>query len=175
MENVGYEQPWTNEYGSSDVITDGNNIPSTNEQYANAYGQQAEIESHQLQTQSQPDEYYTVSPGENYYADYNSNQPYPSQTTEESGGDTGGYVSANTIADVSAPNVHEPFNQSAQEVTIEQQQIPDEVQIERLPRQNRIPNYLQSDTDDSQIGYIEPSNANATSYPDSDFEFSTNS
>lgn len=175
LENVGYEQQWTNEYGSGDVDDNGHNIPLASEQYANAYGQQAVTQAQQLQIQSQPDEYYAVTPGENYYVDYSTSQPYTSHSADDDGVDgNDGNMMANTTSVVATPNAHEPFNQSVQAATIEQQ-IPDAVQMERQTRPNRVPNYLQSDTDDSQTGYIDPNNANSATYPDSDFEFSTNS
>lgn len=145
-----------------------------------------------------------MSPGENYYTDYSVGQPYQSYqvdngagmaitdaaaaaampTTDAAGGDA---AAAFAVAG-DASSAHDPYTQSSEAgVTAApaaaaiHQQIPgvDAMQMERkIERQtgpNRVPNYLQSDTDDSQIGYIDPNNANSATYPDSDFEFSINS
>lgn len=198
MENVYYDQQWSN-VNRTDVIDDANTIPlASNEQYGNAYEQQDIVPAQQhLQAPMQSDEYYTVSPGENYYTDYSVDQPYQSYQVDDGEAmaitATAAAVSANTGgSDASAElavaadtsSAQEPFNQIGEAVEAEatiHQQIPGvdamqmERKIERQTRPNRVPNYLQSDTDDSQIGYIDPNNANSATYPDSDFEFSINS
>lgn len=198
MDNVYYDQQWSSA-NHTDVIDDASIIPlASNEQYGNAYEQQDIGPSQQhLQAPIQSDEYYTVSPGENYYTDYSVDQPYQSYQVDNSGAmaitttntvatdDSAGIDgSAMLVGAADASNAHESFNQSDEVVVTEsgvQQQIPGvdamqmERKIERQTRPNRVPNYLQSDTDDSQIGYIEPNNANMATYPDSDFEFSIHS
>lgn len=198
MENVYYDQQWSN-VNRTDVIDDANTIPlASNEQYGNAYEQQDIVPAQQhLQAPMQSDEYYTVSPGENYYTDYSVDQPYQSYQVDDGeamaitatamavSANTGGIdASAELVVAADTSSAQEPFNQIGEAVEAEatiQQQIPGvdamqmERKIERQTRPNRVPNYLQSDTDDSQIGYIDPNNANSATYPDSDFEFSINS
>lgn len=97
-----------------------------------------------LQVQPKQDEYYTVSPGENYYTDYenvNENRTYG--------------VPSNVGAVEQQPQ--QQSNALAQQEPI------------------HIPNYLQSDTDDSQAGYQNQTSNNAPQSQDSDFDFSTNS
>lgn len=131
----------------------------------------AQIAEQQFQgeTTLQPkqDDYYTVSPGENYYTDYdnsNQNQNYA--------------LTSNTQNAVHAVDVNVMDQQKIMQPSQSQrqQQAP---QIQAQPIQQRqIPNYLQSDTDDSQIGYQnQPTNNSAPQSHDStsDFDFSTNS
>lgn len=178
-ENAYYgEQQWATDYGPNDVINDPNAISTASDQNGGmAYGEQSIAQPHQLSVQSQPDEYYTVSPGENYYSNYEANQSYPDYQNDN-------IAETNTVSveprtSEGAQNAYESFNQSVDPTTIEQPthntDASTAMQMERQTKPNRVPNYLQSDTDDSQIGNIDPSNANSATYPDSDFEFSTNS
>lgn len=120
-----------------------------------------------LQAQPKHDEYYSVSPGENYYSDYgdagaiNQNQTYLTNTTFDE------------LATSSSVAV-EQHNRQQQQQQQQQKQHQIEYTANNKPAADiRIPNYLQSDTDDSQTGYQNsPSNK---IQQDSDFDFSTNS
>lgn len=134
--------------------------------------QQYQTES-TLQVHPKHDEYYSVSPGENYYA------------TEYDGVDQNQAYSTNVNFD----NSHEMPTSSS--VGIEQNNRESSISLQQQQHQSieystnieptaadtvtatdiRVPNYLQSDTDDSQPDY---QNSNKTQ-PDSDFDFSTNS
>lgn len=131
--------------------------------------QQYQMESTQQQAQPKQDDYYTISPGENYYTEYgvDDNQGY------SGGGYSNPHVPttvSNTVASVEQHNLQSPY---------QQQQQPDYstnlTNIEPVV-DTHIPNYLQSDTDDSQRDVHQN---NATNKPpqnnDSDFDFSTNS
>lgn len=110
--------------------------------------------------QPKQDEYYTVSPGENYYTDYentNENQTYelPSNTGNSQ------------VVDVAV------MEQSQLQ---HQQQPPMQTQPQlQSIQQQPIPNYLQSDSEDSQIAYQNQPTNNAPQSQESDFDFSTNS
>lgn len=178
-ENAYYgEQQWATDYGPNDVINDSNAISTASDQYGNvAYGEQSIPQPHQLGVQSQPDEYYTVSPGENYYSNYDANQSYPDYPNDNIAETNAAIVEPRPSE--GAENAYESFNQSVDPTADEQPthniDATTAVQMERQTKPNRVPNYLQSDTDDSQIGNIDLNNANSATYPDSDFEFSTNS
>lgn len=121
--------------------------------------QQFQTES-ALQVPPKQDEYYTVSPGENYYTDYD-NETYaaPSNTTNVTG------VAAQQTQSHS-------LNQLQQQPQLQPQPL------SNIPKQHEpihVPNYLQSDTDDSQIGYPNQTTNAAPQSQDSDFDFSTNS
>lgn len=123
-----------------------------------------------LQVQPKQDEYYTVSPGENYYTDYenvNENQTYtvPSNARNSRTSET-------SATDQQKLQQQQPQPQQQHHQQQEKQQPPQPP----LPAAH-VPNYLQSDTDDSQIGYQNQPTNNAPQSQDSnsDFDFSTNS
>lgn len=100
-----------------------------------------------------------MQPGENYYAEY------------EEANDQSTNFSINTNE-----NPHNMVSSNAP--ILEQQQL--EPNIDNLrgsehTMNTHIPNYLHSDTDDSQTGYQSIPNNNLQPNQDSDFDFSTNS
>lgn len=115
-----------------------------------------------LQVQPKQDEYYTVSPGENYYTDYeniNENQTYA--------------VPSN-VGNVAQQKQNQSQKQPQQQQ--QQQQYQPQSNLPNQPNEPiHVPNYLQSDTDDSQTGYPNQTTIAAPQSQDSDFDFSTNS
>lgn len=146
LQHAFYEQSPA-EYTVDTITNDGNTMISATEQLSDGYQQyQYPIDS-MSQVQPQQDAYYSVTPGENYYTEYtddDQNQQYYSEVNTD-------------------PEQHLPQQQ-------QQQQIDNTTNVGQA-NDERIPNYLQSDTDDSQIM---DRNQNAQ-YQDSDFDFSTNS
>lgn len=123
-----------------------------------------------LQVQPKVDEYYTVSPGENYYNDYETvdqNQTYSTNTTFDKSHEL---PTSSSVA-VEQHN-QQKQKQQQQQRRQSQQKIEYTTNIEPAA-DVRIPNYLQSDTDDSQTGY--QNNPSSKIQQDSDFDFSTNS
>lgn len=121
-----------------------------------------------LQVQPKVDEYYTVSPGENYYNDYETvdqNQTYLTNTT---------FDKSHELPTTSSVAIEQQKQQQQkqQQRRQSQQQIEYTTNIEPVA-DVRIPNYLQSDTDDSQTVY--QNNPSSKIQQDSDFDFSTNS
>lgn len=126
-----------------------------------------------LQVPPKQDEYYTVSPGENYYTDYenvNENQTYAVPSNARN---------ASAVAAQQKQNHSQKQQQQVPQPHPQPQ--PQQIQpqsISNLPKQHEpihVPNYLQSDTDDSQIGYPNQAANAAPQSQDSDFDFSTNS
>lgn len=117
-----------------------------------------------LQVPPKQDEYYTVSPGENYYTDYDD------QT----------YAASSNTTNVTGVAAQQKENQSHNQPQQQQQPQP-QLQpqpLSNIPNQHEpihVPNYLQSDTDDSQTGYPNQATNAAPQSQDSDFDFSTNS
>lgn len=138
----------------------GNDGNSTDQLPADSY-HQYQMESMQQPAQPKHDDYYTVSPGENYYTEYSGvddNQDYSACRNYD--------------------NSHEPTTAAA--VVTEQNNLQDEQQTDYLVTNEQIadayiPNYLQSDTDDSQTGYRNDTTNKTPQNHDSDFDFSTNS
>lgn len=129
-----------------------------------------------LLTQPKLDEYYTVSPGENYYSDYGTvdqNQTYSTNADFDSSREL-------PTSNLVAAERHGRHQQQQEPPTQFKQTQPQQLQqqIEYITSADpaadlRIPNYLQSDTDDSQTGY--PNNPSSKLQQESDFDFSTNS
>lgn len=144
----------------------GNGESSTGRLPADSY-QQYQMESMQQPVQPKHDDYYTVSPGENYYTEYSGGGVDDSQTGYSVGGNY--------------DNSHEPINAAA--VMAEPNNLQYEQQTDYLAKSEpitdtintHIPNYLQSDTDDSQTGYRNDVTNKTPQNQDSDFDFSTNS
>lgn len=118
-----------------------------------------------LQVQPKQDEYYTVSPGENYYnedyGNYDDNQTYSTNTNVGNSSQLSTISTAPTEQTTNNPQTHQEAVYSEPNAQI---------------ASAHIPNYLQSDTDDSQIGYQNiATNQQAPQSQDSDFEFSINS
>lgn len=118
-----------------------------------------------LQVQPKQDEYYTVSPGENYYnedyGNYDDNQTYSTNTNVGNSSQLSTISTAATEQTTNNPQTHQEIEYS---------------EPNAQTRTPQIPNYLQSDTDDSQIGYQNTAtNQQAPQSQDSDFEFSINS
>lgn len=128
-----------------------------------------------LQTQPKLDEYYTVSPGENYYSDYGTVEQDQTYSKNASFDSSRELPTSNLVA----VEQHERQQQQQQPSQFQQSQPQQsQQQIEYVTSAEsaidvRIPNYLQSDTDDSQTGY--PSNPSNKIQQESDFDFSTNS
>lgn len=109
--------------------------------------QQYQVDS-TLPAQPEYDDYYTVSPGEKYYEE---TEPTDTQYGYEASHDTSHDTS------YAAPTTAPPEQYSVQ------------------PQPNlHVPNYLQSDSDNSQTGY-QTNPSNKAPSQDSDFDFSTNS
>lgn len=130
-----------------------------------------------LQTQPKLDEYYTVSPGENYYSDYGTvdpNQTYSKNASFDSSHElpTSNLVTVEQHGRQQQQQQQQPSQYQQNQPQQSQQQI--EYRTNAEPATDaRIPNYLQSDTDDSQTGY--PTNPSNKIQQESDFDFSTNS
>lgn len=139
-----------------------------NEAAVNDGYQQYQTES-TLQVQPKQDEYYTVSPGENYYTDYenvNDNRTYAAPSN------------ATNLQAVDVPVVEQHHQQQKRQPPPQpqqQQQPQPQSNQQTQPEPIYVPNYLQSDTDDSQIGYQNQPANNPPQSQDSDFDFSTNS
>lgn len=142
LQNAFYEQT-PGEYMIDTITNDGNTMCSATEQLSDDY-QKYPIDS-MPQVQPQQDAYYSETPGKNYHTEYtddDQNQQY--------------FLEVNT--------------DQAQQQQQQYQQIDNTTNVGRA-NDERIHNYLQSDTDDSQIT---DRNQNAQ-YQDSDFDLSTNS
>lgn len=139
------------------------------------YQPQLQVES-TIHRQPKYDDYYTMPPGENYYTDYENveqNQAYTTNVNFDN--------NLNEVAGSSAFSIEQHNSQSSKQQHNLQPSQPaqsNQQSIEYLsnnqPNTNvRIPNYLLSDTDDSQTGYQNhPSNKISQ---ESDFDYSTNS
>lgn len=126
-----------------------------------------------LQVPPKQDEYYTVSPGENYYTDYeNVNETPQTYAVPSNAGNSQPVI----VAAVDQQNQRQPPPLLPQQ---QQQQMQHQPQpLSNLPTQQEpihVPNYLQSDTDDSQIGQQNQTENAAPQSQDSDFDFSINS
>lgn len=121
--------------------------------------QQYQSEAATLQVQPKHDDYYTVTPGENYYSDYTSgvdeHQTYS--------------MNANTVNSREYPTVN---TVAVEQQNLQPQQEPNLIANNQQPINTSIPNYLQSDTDDSQSGYPAISTNKPSQNQDSDFDFS---
>lgn len=114
-----------------------------------------------LQPPPKQDEYYTVSPGENYYNDYvDENQTYSTNTNI---GNSSEVSTFSTAAVEQQQQIHQ--TQPEIDYTVNHEQTIN----------TPAPNYLQSDTDDSQTGYPNVAINQAPQSQESDFDFSTNS
>lgn len=117
-----------------------------------------------LQTENATDEYYSVQPGENYYGEY-----------EEAATAAAVEQPTNFTIDTNEnPHNMQPSNAPILEQHQVQPNIENSSDIEQTMNA-RIPNYLHSDTDDSQTGYQTFPSNNMPPNQDSDFDFSTNS
>lgn len=136
-----------------------------------------QMESMQQPVQTKHDDYYTVSPGENYYTEYGGD-----------GSSGGGVVIDDNQTVYSAggnyDNSHEPITPAAVMTEAHNLQYQQQADYQQYPQQAaktepivsaHIPNYLQSDTDDSQTGYRNDATNKTPQNHDSDFDFSTNS
>ncbi|XP_055324627.1 putative uncharacterized protein DDB_G0271606 isoform X2 [Sitodiplosis mosellana] len=172
------QDPQRIQYYANDMI--GNDGSSMSRLPSSDGYQQYETQS-ALQAQLKHDDYYTVSPGENYYSDYGTvdqNQTYSTNATFDNSHEL-------PTSSLVAVDQHGRQQQQPQQQPQQQQQQPQQRQSQQSQQKIeyttnaepasdiRIPNYLQSDTDDSQTGYA--NNPSNKIQQDSDFDFSTNS
>lgn len=142
------------QYYANDVTEENANLTS----YPNEQGY-PQYEMPLQETQSQNDAYYSVTPGENYYNDYEGteqNTNYSMNPNESS---------------------HNMIPENSTSI-LEQHQVQPGIENATNMEQTmttHIPNYLQSDTDDSQTGYQMMPDNQMPQNQDSDFDFSTNS
>lgn len=126
---------------TADTITNDGNTMISATEQLSDGYQQYPIDS-MSQVQPQQDPYYSVTPGENYYTEYTDDDQ-----------------NQQYFLDVNAAQEQHPQHQINNTTNVDQ------------ANDEQIPNYLQSDTNNSQIT---DRNQNVP-YQDSDFDFSTNS
>lgn len=132
--------------------------------------QQYQTES-TLQAPPKQDEYYSVSPGENYYSEHQFDQ----QSSDYGNVDENQTYSMNTNIGNSSEVSTFSTGPAEQQSNIQAQPEIDYAANTEQVINPHVPNYLQSDTDDSQTGYQTIATNKAPQSQDSDFDFSTNS